>query len=446
MKVLQLALVFSVLTTTQSWGSVKAYFNHNPSTSYKEPYRNLTRPGDNLEQVLINEVNKATRSVYVAVQELRLPLLAKALVAKRAQGVDVRVILEKDYHFDVMTQRDHQDDQHEATKKNELIALVDTNRDQRASPAELLDRDAVYMLHAGKVPVMDDTADGSRGSGLMHHKFIIVDGQSTVISSANFTLSCIHGDLLNPASRGNPNSMVTVQSTAVARIFEEEFAIMWGNGKRGTFGQNKPYRGPRSVMVGGAKIIIQFSPTSQRVNWVESVNGLIAQVIGLATKSFYAALFVHSDQLIGNVIENRSNLGVKVGVLVENKFAFRDYSELMDMAGLGVPNQACRYEPGNKPWKKLTGEYGIPNLNSGDVLHHKFGVVDNRYVVMGSENWSNSANFTNDETAVVIENAQIAGQYTQEYARLRANARMGTPAAIKAEVGRLEARCAGQAF
>lgn len=443
MKLMPLLLI-ATLTTTSAWGSVKAYFNQNSSSSYTDPYRKISRSGDNLEAVLLDNIGKARRSVYVAVQELRLPLVAQALVAKKKAGVDVRVVIEHDYNFTVTTAREGQEGEHEATKLNELKALVDINRDNRFSAEEMLQRDAIHILRAGGVPVMDDTSDRSAGSGLMHHKFVVVDGQISMVSTANFTLSCIHGDILNPSSRGNANSLVVIQSAAAADIFEEEFLQMWGNGKRGNFGHNKTYRGAQTVNVGSTRITIQFSPTSRGYTWEESTNGLIGKAINMAKSTVAAALFVFSDQKIANVLEKRGQAGVRMGVLVEAKFAWRDYSELLDMAGMGKLNQKCVYEPDNKPWKKPAVEVGTVALPQGDVLHHKFAVIDSRMVVIGSQNWSDAANFVNDETGMVIENQTIAGQYTQEYMGLRKRARLGVPSHVASEIKSLEANCQGR--
>ena len=445
MKLWQLGLV-SLIITSQSWGSVKAYFNHNPNSSYTDPYRNISRQGDNLEQVLLEGISKAKKSIFVAVQELRLPLVAEALVQKKREGIDVRIVLEHDYNFTVMSQREGSTDEYEATKLNELRALVDINADGKISKNELETRDAIYMLEAGKVPVMDDTFDNSRGSGLMHHKFMIIDGKTVVVSSANFTLSCIHGDILAPASRGNANSLVVIQSQAIGEIFEEEFSQLWGNGKRGNFGHNKTYRGPQTATLRGTKITVQFSPTSARYNWEESVNGLIASFLAKATKSVKAGLFVYSDQKMSDVLEKRHKAGVQMGFLVEAKFAFRDYSELFDMAGLQMLGTNCDYEPDNQPWRRASEEIGVPLLNRGDVLHHKFGVVDNKIVIFGSQNWSEAANYINDETLIVIEDTGISDQYTQEYERLKKKSRLGVPASVSKEILRLETECTDRGF
>jgi phosphatidylserine/phosphatidylglycerophosphate/cardiolipin synthase-like enzyme len=443
MKLWQLTLL-SIFITAPVWGGVKAYFNHNPKTSYTDPYRNISRPGDDLEQIVLGEIAKAKKTIFIAVQEIRLPLVAKALVEKKKQGVDVRVVIEHDYNFTVITQRDDDGNEHEASRLTDLRALVDVNKDGKFSKDELESRDAIHMLQVGKVPVMDDTFDSSNGSGLMHHKFMIVDGKSTIVSTANFTLSCIHGDILAPTSRGNANSMISIQATSVAKVFDEEFSQLWGNGKRGNFGHNKTYRGPQIVTVGGTKITIQFSPTSQRYNWEESGNGLIATHLAKAKKSIKAALFVYSDQKLSDVIENRHNAGVSLGFLVERKFAFREYSELLDMAGIEMLSPNCSLEPDNHPWKNPAKEFGIPTLALGDVLHHKYGVVDNKTVIVGSQNWSEAANYTNDETVLVIEEAKVADQFTQEYDRLISKSRLGVPATLKKEIIRLETECSSK--
>lgn len=443
MKFMSLTLL-GLLLTTSAWGSVKAYFNQNSSSSYTDPYRKVSRSGDNLEAVLLDGISKARKSIFVAVQELRLPLVAHALVERRKAGVDVRVVLEHDYNFTVLTGRDHSEGEHEATKLNELKVLVDINRDGKYSKDEMNARDAVHILKVGGVPVIDDTSDNSTGSGLMHHKFVVIDGRTTIVSTANFTLSCIHGDVLTSSSRGNANSMTVINSTQAADIFEEEFRQMWGNGKRGNFGHNKTYRGPQTVNVSGTRITFQFSPSSRRYTWEESTNGLIGQAIATAKSTVAAALFVFSDQKLANVLEKRGQAGVRMGVLVEAKFAWREYSELIDMAGLKMLSQKCTYEPDNRPWENPAVEIGTVALPYGDVLHHKFAVIDSKMVVVGSQNWSDAANYVNDEFAMVIENPTIAGQYMNEYLSLRKRGRIGVPQSLMTEIKRLESNCSGR--
>lgn len=433
------------LTTTQAFGQVAAFFNQNQRTSYNDPYRNISRRGDNLEAVMIKEISAARKSIYIAVHEFRLPLLAQAVIAKKNQGVDVRIVLENSYNNTVLDQRDSNDqNEHEASKVSDLVAFVDVNRDRKFSTTELETRDAVYMLRQAKIPLIDDTSDGSAGSALMHHKFIIIDGTTVINSTANFTLSCVHGDITNPSSRGNANSLIVARSPQLAKFFTEEFAQLWGNGRRGNYGQRKTYRGPQTANVGGVRITVQFSPTSQRLNWEDSTNGLIGAQLAKATKSIQALLFVFSDQTLADIMQTRFNAGASIGVMMEPKFGYREYSELLDLMGVEMRSPRCAIEPNNNAWRRGTKEAGVAVLPSGDVLHHKFAVVDRKIAIVGSQNWSESANVSNDENVLIIENPTIADQFTQEYNRVKQTASLGVPSWLVQKVEELDRSCASK--
>lgn len=428
--------LFLILFSFSSWAQIQSYFNYNQYRAYTDP-RGTYRYGDNLEAVILDQIKTAKSSIYVAVQEIRLPEIARALVEKHRQGVDVRIVIENSYNFTSIEQRDALEETGESSLTS-LAAMVDVNGNGILERHELETRDAIYMFRQAKVPLIDDTFDGSAGSGLMHHKFVVIDGKRTIISSANFTMSCIHGDILAPNTRGNANSLMVVESPGVARVFTQEFDQLWG----GNFGQNKTYRGPQTVTVAGQKVVIQFSPTSRRMHWNYSVNGLAAKYLASAQQHIVAALFVFSDQKLSDVMKRAHERGVGIGVLIENNFAFRAYSELLDMLGLKLLDEnKCVYEDNNNPWSNPIKEGGIPRMVKGDMVHHKFAVIDGKTVVFGSQNWSDSANFTNDETLVVVQSPTIASQYTQEYLRLRQNAWMGPTPSLIQEIQRREKYC-----
>ncbi|NJL34244.1 MAG: DUF1669 domain-containing protein, partial [Chloroflexaceae bacterium] len=69
----------------------------------------------------------------------------------------------------------------------------------------------------------------------------------------------------------------------------------------------------------------------------------------------------------------------------------------------------------------------VPNLPDGDMLHHKYGVVDGATVVTGSHNWSIAANHLNDETVLVIEDPVVAAHFQREFERLYRDSRRGAP-------------------
>ncbi|MGC1246038.1 MAG: phospholipase D-like domain-containing protein [Spirulinaceae cyanobacterium] len=428
---------------------IQAYFNHNQAqvANYQEPYRKITRPGDNLEQVIIDTINSAQSSIDIAVQELRLPGVARSLYEKHQAGVQVRVIIENSYNrpwSDLTPAEVTKLEPRERGSYQEFVALVDQNQDKKLSNEEINQGDALVMLRNAGVPLIDDTADGSEGSDLMHHKFVVVDGQTVVTGSANFTTSGIHGDFSNPDSRGNANNLLKINNPQLAQIFTQEFNLMWGDGPAGKpdskFGLQKPPRPPQQVTIGNTKVTVQFSPTSPSQPWQSSSNGLIAKTLASSTESVNLALFVFTEQQLVNVLETRHKQGVEVSSLIDPSFAFRNYSEGLDMLGIAL-SQKCQYEANNRPWQTPIADVGVPQLAEGDKLHHKMAVIDGKNVITGSHNWSAAANHNNDETVLILENPVIAAHFSREFERLYAPAILGIPVKLQEKIKAEEEAC-----
>ncbi|MEB3182644.1 MAG: DUF655 domain-containing protein [Nostocaceae cyanobacterium] len=426
---------------------VQAYFNHNQAAEYTEHYRQQPRPGDDLEKQIIDAISQAKSSIDVAVQELRLPQIAQALVNKQKAGVKVRVILENTYSRPWTSFTDAEVgklDKRQQDRYNELRKFVDINRDNNLSDDEINQRDALAILNNAKIPIIDDTADGSKGSSLMHHKFVIIDKRLAVVTSANFTFSDIHGDFSHPDSLGNANNLLRIESTELAALLTEEFNLMWGDGIGGKpdskFGLQKPLRPPQIITLGNTKITVNFSPASPTQLWSKTSNGLIGQTLDSATQSVDMALFVFSEQRLANILENKSKQQVNIRALISPDFAYRPYSEALDMMGVSLGDK-CKYEVDNQPWKHPISTVGIPLLAKGDLLHHKFGVIDKQTVITGSHNWSEEANHGNDETLLVIQSSTVAAHYEREFERLYANARVGVPAQVQDKIKAQEKQC-----
>ncbi|QMS91674.1 DUF655 domain-containing protein [Nostoc edaphicum CCNP1411] len=426
---------------------VQVYFNHSESSEYKESYRQQTRLGDDLEKQIADAITQAKSTVDVVVQELRLPKVAQALVDRQKAGVKVRIILENNYSrpWSSLTSAEvGKLDKREQERYKEFRQFIDINQDNQLSPAEINQRDALMILQNGQIPWIDDQADGSAGSSLMHHKFVIVDNRIVIITSANFTLSDTSGDFTNPNTLGNANNLLQIDSPELASLFTEEFNVMWGDGPGGQpdsrFGLQKPMRLPKQITLGNTQITVQFSPTSPTQPWSNSSNGLIGKTLDSATKSTDLALFVFSDQRLANILEKRHQQSIQIRALIEPQFAYRPYSEALDMMGVALSNK-CKYEVDNHPWTNPITTVGVPVLPKGDLLHHKFGVIDSTTVITGSHNWSDAANYGNDETLVVIENPIIAAHYVREFARLYAKVKPGLPPAIQEKIKLEQTQC-----
>ena len=420
---------------------IQVYFNHRSDNSYLEPYRNIERSGDNLESIIVESIAQANSTIDLAVQELNLPLVATALAKSHRSGVKVRVILDNNYSRSLselkpaeiakLNQRDRQ-------KYWQLFQLVDLDRNNHLSPEEIAQRDAIAILTQAGIPLIDDTADGSKGSGLMHHKFMVVDGKTIVTGSANFTLSGIHGDLNNSATRGNINHLLAIENARIADLFTEEFNYMWGDGPNGEndskFGLNKPWRKPQTIAWSGTEVMLQFAPTSNS-NWHSSTNGSISQMLDNATKSIDLALFVFSEQNIANTLQQKQAEGIEVRGVFDSSFAYRYYSEVLDMLGVTLYLR-CQPEADNNPWTKPIDTVGVPTIVVGDKLHHKFAIIDDRIVISGSQNWSQAANRNNDEALLAIDNPTVARHFVREFDRLYSSLVRRLPSRIEDKLER----------
>jgi phosphatidylserine/phosphatidylglycerophosphate/cardiolipin synthase-like enzyme len=427
---------------------IQAYFNHRATQgqTYIDPYRQIERPGDNLEAIIIEEIASAQSSIELAVYELNLPLVAQALAGKHRDGVEVKVILDNDYSqsfTELSSAEISQLNQHNRQKYKQLFQLVDLNQDQQISSAEVAQQDALSILEQAGVSLIDDTADGSQGSGLMHHKFMVIDHEKVIAGSTNYTLSDIHGDFNNPETKGNVNHLLRINNAQIANLFSEEFNYMWGNSNAGIksrFGVAKSWRSPQSFNWQNTQITIQFSPTSQQQNWSFSTNGLIGQTIDSATKSIDLALFVFSEQELTDILQEKHEQGVEIKGIFDPGFAYRYYSEMLDMLGVNLYLD-CQPEANNNPWLNHLDTVGTALVSSGDKLHHKIAVIDDTTIISGSQNWSEAANYQNDEAVIIITNSKVAQHFVQEVQRLYSSAILGLSTKLNSKLEQQQQKC-----
>ena len=422
---------------------IEVGFNHRTGDRYRSPLSGDWRNGDNLEQMLIDAIQSAEKEILVAVQELSLPRIAKSLVAASQRGVNVNVILENNYSTPWSQQHELDLSRHGRQRLKRLKVLADRDQNGVVSSEEERESDALLILQNGQIAWIDDTEDGSKGSGLMHHKFVVIDGERVITGSANFTNSGIHGDAGATQTRGNVNHLISIQNPSLATVFQEEFAQMWGDGPGGAndsrFGRNKTAKPLQTIKAGTANISVLFPPHAKS----HQGHGLdvIEDQLGSAKKTIDLALFVFSAQQLTNKLAKQISAGVQLRLLADPGFASRSFSEVLDLLGLALPDRFCKLEAGNQPLAKPLKGIGSPRLARGDKLHHKFAVIDNRKVITGSFNWSPSAAHTNDETLLVIESAQVAAHFTREMDRMWRGAELGITARLRRKLDRQTRKC-----
>ena len=284
---------------------------------------------------LVAAIDAARLSVDAAMYSLTLNSVRNALIRAHRRGLNVRVVMESD---------------------------------------NLDDEDPQALMQAG-IPLL-----GDRQEGLMHDKFIVIDGSEVWTGSMNFTDSGAYSD---------NNSLVHIRSGQVAANYEAEFNQMFVSD---LFGPAKQAVTPdRQITIEGTTLSLYFSPE-------DHVQDALVQLLGAAKTSIYFLAFSFTADPLGEAIRERAAAGVKVaGVMDSDQVA----------SNLGTEYDAFRVDG---LAVRLDGNRG--------QMHEKLMIIDGETVVVGSYNFSQSADKANDENLVVIHDLQIAAQCTLEFVRV----------------------------
>ncbi|HLA08737.1 MAG TPA: phospholipase D-like domain-containing protein, partial [Anaerolineales bacterium] len=64
------------------------------------------------------------------------------------------------------------------------------------------------------------------------------------------------------------------------------------------------------------------------------------------------------------------------------------------------------------------GGVAVRRDGNSSFMHNKTIIVDERFVITGSLNFSTSAEESNDENVIILDNPQIASLYLQDFDRI----------------------------
>ena len=226
------------------------------------------------------------------------------------------------------------------------------------------------LLAAG-VEVKDDAGR----SALMHNKFWIFDRQITWTGSTNITVNGIYKQ---------NNNVIVIRSPEISEIYEREWEELWA----AQLGPRAPsYRNTQWAILDGTPIQVLFSPEDK------VVDNLLA-LLNDAQVSIRFLAFSFTDYPMAQAMIARAQAGVDVQGVFETFGSNSPRSELKVLWCAGLP---------------------VRQDGNSSFLHDKVLIIDNSIVVTGSLNFSSSADDENEENVVIIDNAEIASLYLQEY-------------------------------
>lgn len=216
-------------------------------------------------------------------------------------------------------------------------------------------------------------------NAIMHNKFVVVDKAAVWTGSWNFTV--------NDTYRYNNNGIL-IQSPELARNYTVTFEKMFADKKFGP--SRKPGGATPRLTIGGVTVENYFAPE-------DGVASKIIARLKAATRTIDFMAFSFTDDDIGNMIRERAKAGVKVRGVFERTGSETQYSEYgkMKRAGLEVLQDGNPY-----------------------LMHHKVFIVDGKTVILGSFNFSQSAENENDENLLIIDDASLAQAFEAEFMRV----------------------------
>jgi phosphatidylserine/phosphatidylglycerophosphate/cardiolipin synthase-like enzyme len=280
-----------------------------------------------------------------------------------------------------------------AQQRGVRLRLV-TERDYFQTPDGAL-RPAIARLKAAGISVLPD----DRGA-LMHNKFLIANGQTVWTGSYNITA---HG------SYEENNNALRIESPELAAAYTHEFDKMhtWLN-----FGLDTPDNGNplddhpvarRIALPGGATVEAHFSP--YRVTQA-GARGALLDVIRGARQRIEFLAFSFTDDGIADALAAKAAQGVKVQGVFEKTQAASRVSE---------------YKRLNPLEASLGGNLDVRIDTNPSLMHHKVMIIDDDTLVVGSFNFSQSAQSDNAENMLVFRNApDMVAAYRAEFQRIQA--------------------------
>ncbi len=240
-----------------------------------------------------------------------------------------------------------------------------------------LDRSDPQILKEAGIPIL-----GDRREGLMHDKFVVIDNSEVWLGSMNFTDSGGYTD---------NNNLMRIRSVKMAENYTKEFEEMFTDDM---FGADVVAKTPNPrVTIDGTPIDVYFSPD-------DHVQASFLDLVNNAQESIYFMAFSFTADEIGDAVRARAQEGVTVAGVMETEQVNSNIGTEFD------PFQQAKLDV-------------VRDGNEG-LMHHKVMIIDENTVILGSYNFTNSAETKNDENLIVIYNEEIAAQFIAEFQRVYA--------------------------
>lgn len=212
---------------------------------------------------------------------------------------------------------------------------------------------------------------------IMHNKFFIFDNKTVWAGSANISETDMSGF--------NANSVLLLKSEKIAQIYKQEFEQMYN----GAFHKQKPsVDKAEKIRIENTFVSVYFSPQNR------SVENVIIPLVKNAKNYIYLPVFVITHKNLVNELISANNRGVDVRIIIDATGAANRYSPVKQMRDAGI-----KIKTENRPGK----------------MHMKSLLIDDKYCIVGSMNFSRAGESYNDENMILLENPSLTMAFKKHF-------------------------------
>jgi phosphatidylserine/phosphatidylglycerophosphate/cardiolipin synthase-like enzyme len=193
----------------------------------------------------------------------------------------------------------------------------------------------------------------------------------------------------------NNNNIVRIASPRLAANYTAEMDEMYNDNQFGpTSLQNTPNE---ALSIGGVRVENYLGPERE-------IAPIISRRLASAESEILFMAFSFTNDQIGESLLGRADAGVIVRGVFERVGSDTPFSYYSPLAQARLANIAVRTD-------------GNPQ-----VMHHKVFIIDGSIVILGSFNFSDNANRSNDENVLIVHDPTFASYFIEEFETVWAEA------------------------
>ncbi|MBE7710350.1 MAG: DUF1669 domain-containing protein [Cyanobacteria bacterium SIG32] len=236
-------------------------------------------------------------------------------------------------------------------------------------------KDTLNLVRLADITKSDKNINSSALTDqLMHNKFIIIDKSTVITGSMNFSTTGLSGF--------NANDIWIINSKDIAELYTNEFEQMLSgkfHNEKQSIIQNREFQ------IQDSKIEVYFSPKDHNSN-------KIIPLINSAKNYIYIPTFLITHKKISDALIGAKQRGVDIKIIIDaNSSSTRNTKHaLLRANGIALKTE-----------------------NFAGKMHSKTMIIDDKYIISGSMNFSNSGENKNDENLIIIQNSKLATYYKE---------------------------------